>query len=65
MRWKRAAVVSVMVAALAAGATSTSTATAADERVDGVEDIYKALERDLGLSRKQAEELGVMQERAV
>lgn len=64
MRWKRAAVVSVLVAALGLSAAPGAPASAQEDRKDASEEIYAALERDLGLSRKQAEELGRQQERA-
>ena len=38
---------------------------AADERQDGSDEILAALERDLGLTREQAEEQGALQERAI
>lgn len=63
MRFKKTtAICSILITALAWGAAP---AGAADERQDGADDIYVALERDLGLTREQAEAHGVQQERAI
>ena len=62
MRFKTTAICSILITAVAWGA---SPAGAADERQDGAEDIYAALERDLGLTREQAEDHGAQQERAI
>jgi streptogrisin C len=62
MRFKRTAITSIVITALALGAVP---AFGAGERKDSSDDIYAALERDLGLTREQAEKNGVLQERAI
>jgi streptogrisin C len=62
MRFKKTAILSIVIMAVAGGAASASPP---DDRQDSVDDIYAALERDLGLTREQAEQHGVRQEKAV
>jgi len=62
VRIKATVIGSILIAAAAWGAAPAS---AADERVDGVDDVTKAVERDLGLTREQAEQHGTQQERAI
>jgi streptogrisin C len=61
MRFKTTAVCSILITAMAWGGA----ASAADDREDGSDEIAKALERDLGLTRDQVEEQGPLQERAI
>ena len=61
MRLKTTAVCSILITAMAWGGA----ASAADDREDGSDEIAKALERDLGLTRDQVEEQGPLQERAI
>jgi streptogrisin C len=58
---KTTAVCSILITALAWGAAS---AGAADDRQDGGDEIVAAMERDLGLTRDQAEQQGMLQEQA-
>jgi len=62
MRFKKTAILSIVITTVALGAAP---AFGASEREDGADDIYAALERDLGLTREQAEKNGELQERAV
>jgi streptogrisin C len=62
MRFTTTAIGSIVGAALVFGAAS---AGAAPERPDGADEIYEALERDLGLTREQAEANGELQARAI
>jgi streptogrisin C len=62
MRFKGTLTSSILISALA---LSAAPALAADERVDGSDEVSAALQRDLGLSPEQAKEQGPLQERAV
>ena len=62
MRIKATVIGSILIAAAAWGAAPAS---AADERIDGADEVTKAVERDLGLTREQAEQHGKQQERAI
>jgi streptogrisin C len=62
MRYKKTAACSILITALAWGGVS---AGAADQRDDGSDEVLAAVERDLGLTREEAEKHGVLQERAI
>ncbi len=62
MRFKKTAILSSVITTVALGAAP---AFGAGEREDGTDDIYAALERDLGLTREQAEKNGALQEHAI
>jgi streptogrisin C len=63
LRIKAAAIGSIVIGALVWGAAAP--AGAADRRQDGGDEVLAAVERDLGLTREQAEEQGERQERAI
>jgi streptogrisin C len=62
LRFKKTAIGSILIGALAWGA---SPAGASDERKDGSDEVLAAVERDLGLTREQAEQQGARQEQAI
>ena len=62
MRIKTTAVVSILITALAWGAGPAGAAVA---RQDGSDEVLAAVERDLGLSREEAEKHGELQQQAV
>jgi streptogrisin C len=61
LRIKTTAVCSILITALAWGAAS---AGASDDRRDGDDEVLAAMERDLGLTRDEAERQQVLQEQA-
>src|SRR5262245_10803431 len=63
VRFKAVAISSIVIGALVWGAAAP--AGAADRRQDGGDEVLAAVQRDLGLTREQAEEQGASQARAV